>query len=387
MSVSEFSDTQEPQEETVGYKTKCKEAIRSVTKDVRDSLIKSVTEAKAIEIEEARKKGEDLQPYFDELGKGSEERKKDKKKKSKKKKKMEEIAPVVKQEEKEEEEKQEELKEKEVEQQQVVEEEVLEEKISEETVPDEKQLAVVETLEERIARERERKIFEEAKMLKEKMALEKDLEEKKALMKAERRKMVEQAIRKSKETGEPLAAITAGELASKFTSDQPAYKVCMSQLTAGGTNNLSPSDKMMYQLTRAVAETLPEEIANMEVDNSTNLNLVVVMAQPGPLADPKYQHLKQSAISLSVGEGPNSSLIYKGLLNQPALRTVEDLFEKGDPNRTMKVVAQEKTVSLKAIADVEANSDNGASLKKKLHTCGCCGAQEKEVKTFKRCQK
>ena len=61
-TTEDFDDLVEEEEEKIGYKKSCKQAIRSATVDVHESMIKTLADAKMREIEEAQERGEDIQP-------------------------------------------------------------------------------------------------------------------------------------------------------------------------------------------------------------------------------------------------------------------------------------------------------------------------------------
>ena len=339
-STEDFADLVEEEEERVGYKKSCKQAIRSATVDVHESMIKTLADHKMRQIEEAQERGEDIQPILDGLGLSPKEKKKRKKKRKKKKK----TKPEVEEEE------------------------------------EEKDVILDEPESMLCSEDWNKAMRHVATVIDNPVALNNVLKE--AVIDdlscgpegpdVPPKPIEEPALEEIDCTAEPQPVMTV-------MNDAVSIQSLTENIASMSTNK---SDRRFASTMKAATKSLPPEVANMNLVGDGESTLVMVLGNSKLDNDDDYAELLKKGCSAVV-----SSTTVKCEDLEELLATTKSYEELAD-------AVEKKGVSTSIVMNVPPKPDieqptssvtvvNG----KKLHVCGYCGVKEEVVKSFKRCQK
>ena len=331
-TTEDFDDLVEEEEEKIGYKKSCKQAIRSATVDVHESMIKTLADAKMREIEEAQERGEDIQPILDGLGISQKEKKKRKKKRRKKKKTKPEA------EEEEEEEKD----------------------------------VVLDEPESMLCSDDWNKAMKQvATVIDNPVTLNNVLKE--AVIDDLNCTDSAPALPLEPKLEPPIEEIdcTAHEPVVAVMSETVSIQSLTENIASLSTNK---SDRRFASTMKAATQTLPPEIANMNLVDDGESTLVMVLGNSHLENDAEYAELLKKGCSAVVSSTSVNT------------EDLEELLKTTSSYEELAEAVERKGVSQSIVMNVPPKPD--AELPgKKLHTCGYCGVKEEVVKSFKRCQR
>ena len=375
-AVDEFSDlSDEDTEEKIGYKSSCKQAIRSATVDVHESLIKSLADAKMREIEEARARGEDIQPILDGLGISLNKKKRRRSRRKKKNKRA----------------------------------------TGEEEEDKENEVVEVEVVKPTAAEPPSNHA-----MCNEDQNTTQTVEKTEAVVKRSQEHVTD-TVSNDPPQSKPSEATTTK------TADRPPTvtavmnnSVSIASLASNmlSMNTNKTNEKMVERFASAIktaTQSLPSSVANMNLTGDGDSTLVVMLGNSKLVNDEEYAAMIKRGCSAVVSSTTVRCEELQEIL--ATTKSYEELAEAVEKKKGMSIVVNvpltEETVGTAAkkaeepvIEDIETEKDEAmeteepresqelqelqedeAGVARKLHVCGYCGVEEKRVKSFKRCQK